>query len=357
MQAQSAPRAGRVFSLDLLRVVAAFAVVCQHVNPLGRLGTDAAVSARLAANAVGCLFSFGVPLFFMISGALLLDPARPFSLRDLFHRRLSRLLASFFVWSALYALTHCLLYGKGKWTFLNQLIRGHYHMWFVFAIAALYLALPLLRPIAADRRTTEYLLCAGFLLSFLLPRGLALALSLPLPHRDVLESLQSALFQLNPYRSLSPVYYFFLGWRLHADPPKGRAAVLLSLAGAAGLAAALFLSSREIAISGSSVGGYTENTSLCVLFLSVSVFSFFSRRLRNASPSEKTARFVSAISGATYGVYLLHPFLIERLEPAFPPQPVTLALCIPAWGFFFFAVSSAVSLLLSRLPVVGKRIV
>ena len=95
MQKEAAPQKTRDFSLDLLRVLAAFAVVCQHVNPLGRLGEDAALSARLASNAVGCLFSWGVPVFFMISGALLLDPARPFSVRDLFRRRLSRLLISF----------------------------------------------------------------------------------------------------------------------------------------------------------------------------------------------------------------------------------------------------------------------
>ena len=357
---KEAPRksgATRFFELDAMRVLAAFAVVCLHVNPLGRLGEEASLSCRLAANAMGCLFSFGVPLFFMISGALLLDPARPFSVRDLFSRRLSRLLTSFLFWSALYALAHCLLYGKGKWTFLNQLIRGHYHMWFVFAIVALYLALPLLRPVAADRQATDYLLCAGFFLSFLFPRALMLPLSFPVPHRDVLESLQSTLFQLNPYRGLFSVYYFFLGWRLRRDPPEGKMAALLCLSGILGLALALVLSGREIAAAGVSAGGYTENNSLCVLAMTAAVFSFFQSCFRDAAPREEIARRISALAGASYGVYLVHPFLLERFLPAFPQQPVLLALCIPFWGLVFFSVSAAVSLLLMRLPGIGRRIV
>ena len=348
-------RAGRIWSFDALRAAASFGVVLLHVNPEARLAAAPLSPAWFVMTLLGCLFSWSVPVFFMISGALLLDPERQEPDPAAFwRRRLPRLGTSFLFWSALYALAHCLLYGKGKWTFLNQLLRGHYHMWFLFAIAALYWIAPLLRPAAAAGRLLRAMLLSGFVLSFLAPRLLSFAALLQPPHGDVLASAQSALFQLNPYRSLASVYYFLLGYRLHADPPRGTKRRLLLSAGLAAPFAACALSALQAVRTGASQGAFTGIDSLPVLAASAAVFLLFDGM---PAPRGARARAVSLLSSAAFGVYLAHPFLLERMSPAFPESPAPLLAGILFWSLLIYLLSALAARLLARIPAIGRLIV
>ena len=80
---------------------------------------------------------WAVPVFVMISGALFLPSERKVPLGRLYGKTILRVGTCFVFWSAFYAVVHCVIMGKGKWTFINQLLRGHYHMWYIFAIIAL----------------------------------------------------------------------------------------------------------------------------------------------------------------------------------------------------------------------------
>ena len=84
-------------------------------------------------------------------------------------------------------------------------------MWFVFTLISLYAVVPLLRKITESKKATEYFLLIGFLFTYLIGRALNFALLFELPHKDVLQSLQSAYAQLNPYRGLTALYAFVLG--------------------------------------------------------------------------------------------------------------------------------------------------
>ena len=195
--------AERIWGLDILRLLAAFAVVALHVNPQAHLDVAIPSPAWGVMNLCTVLCCWSVPSFFMISGAFLLSPSsRQHDTRYLYRRNILRMLTAFVFWSAFYAIAHCALYGKGKWTFLNQFFRGHYHMWYLFALISLYWITPLLRKITESKRTTEYFLLTGFVFTFLVGRVLNFVSLLNLPHADVLASLQSAYGQMNPYLSL-----------------------------------------------------------------------------------------------------------------------------------------------------------
>ena len=221
----------RNWGLDLLRILAAFTVVMLHVSPQAYLDVEIASAPWNVMNAITGLCCWNVSAFFMLSGAFLLAPQKAMSTRTLYRKNIARLAAAFVFWSAVYALTYCLLRGKGKWTFLNELLRGHYHMWFVFTLISLYAVVPLLRKITESKKATEYFLLIGFLFTYLIGRALNFALLFELPHKDVLQSLQSAYAQLNPYRGLTALYAFVLGHYLMAYPLPKTARRLLYAAG------------------------------------------------------------------------------------------------------------------------------
>src|SRR3954469_16680692 len=93
--------AGLVY-LDGLRVAGMVAVVLLHVS-LGLIHYRALSPGDLTlCLAVNALTWWAVPVFVMISGALLLDPARWTTTGDFYRRRLARIGWPLLFWCALY---------------------------------------------------------------------------------------------------------------------------------------------------------------------------------------------------------------------------------------------------------------
>ena len=346
----------RYVYLDLLRILAAFGIVVIHMSPMQSLQVSSA--AWRAANLTVAPFRASVALFFMISGALFLDPNREVSTRKLFGKTLVRMLTSFLFWSAVYALAHCILFGKGKWTFLNQLLRGHYHMWYIFTAVSLYLITPILRRVTASKKATEYLLGLGLLLTFVCARVIGFVALLEPPHADVVASVRSFYLQLNPYNSLYFVLYYVLGHYLHAYPPRRG---LARLAVPAFLLCALttgILYDWHSARLGETSAYFGDLASLNVLGMAVSLFVAARACIGDAVP-ERARRGILRLSGDTYGIYLVHPFIIERLGLSLTPDfgaPALVALMLLACALVF-AVSALISDALHCIPVLKRYIV
>lgn len=147
----------RKFSYDFIRAFAMLLVVCIHSqgklhdavlieeNPLGTLHW---------CNALWHIIYVGVPLFVMLSGALLLGKQE--SLKDFFKKRFTRILIPFLIWSIiigflLFYKEHHTLSGSIGWIVSSTLTKGVIGIyWYVYLIAGLYLITPLLRHIIAN---------------------------------------------------------------------------------------------------------------------------------------------------------------------------------------------------------------
>ena len=357
MENTSARQTNRLWHLDVLRILAILCVVLRHVSPQASLDVPVQSASWQVMNLLSSLSVWSVPVLFMVSGALFLSPQRPLSVRRLYRHSVLRLITSFCFWSALYALVWCMATGRGKWTFLNQLLRGHYHMWFIFELIGLYCITPLLRQITASRRATGYLLLAGLAFSFVPSRLLGFAFLFPLPHEDVFLSLQSAFAQMNPYRSLSCAYYFVLGHYLNETAFSRRSRGLLLGAGAAALAATFLLTSWHSGLTGATSAHFYANDSLNVLLMSAAAFVLCREWLAHHPPGERQKALLLRLSACSYGIYLIHPLLIERLPLAFPLAPVSLAACILGVTAAVCLISFTLSYLLNRVPILKRFIV
>lgn len=126
--------------LDLLRVYAAFVVVMLHVAAQGFYVIQPYWKTAVVYNAVGRV---AVPLFFMISGAVMLP--REESLRETGRRIFRRILCPYVAWSVIYSLYSGSL-SDGGIVWSNIFLQApFFHLPFMFQLLMLYLALPLLR--------------------------------------------------------------------------------------------------------------------------------------------------------------------------------------------------------------------
>src|SRR5262249_34120842 len=141
-------RPGTILWIDLIRTVAIFLVVLVHVS--GQLTTawgKVPNDQWIIANLYGGIARVSVPLFFMISGYLLLP--RSESLRAFYTKRMTRILIPFVVWSLIYLGWYCGNHAKACTpSFVADLwmVQGtYYHLWFLYSLISIYLILPLLR--------------------------------------------------------------------------------------------------------------------------------------------------------------------------------------------------------------------
>ena len=113
-----------------------------------------------AADVYHALAIWAVPVFVMISGALLLDPRRPYSASDFLARRAGRILVPLVFWSAVYLGVRLYRGQVNAAQALVDLIFGmpSAHLWYLFMAAGLYLVTPPLRAfvVSASRSEARY---------------------------------------------------------------------------------------------------------------------------------------------------------------------------------------------------------
>lgn len=143
----------RNLNFDFLRVMAALAVVCIHVSANVVLTTpDIHSMAWWSGNIAAAFCRWCVPVFVMISGALLLSSPKDYTPIEFYKRRASRLLPAIVFWSFVYMVFR--KYTENEFNLsvaVNSVIKGtpYYHLWYIYMVVGLYLVTPFIRQMIA----------------------------------------------------------------------------------------------------------------------------------------------------------------------------------------------------------------
>ncbi|MGI0116208.1 acyltransferase [Zooshikella sp. RANM57] len=165
-----------VFYIDVLRCLAALAVVAIHVlGPLRELYNIIPLHQWLAAVEINALTRWAVPIFIMISGALLLQEQRPFHLHHYLTRRVVKVVIPFLAWSVIYALIGGYSEQNGSLANVITIIQNAnnkptwYHLWFFYDFIPLYFVIPFLIPLVhkAGHERIKLLLVGWLLLTLI----------------------------------------------------------------------------------------------------------------------------------------------------------------------------------------------
>ena len=345
----------RVVYFDYLRLIACFFIVFIHVSYYGWVDPDVHSLRWEFYNACYSAARWATPVFVMISGALFLGRDRP--VRTILRKNVLKIAVVLAFWSTLYALLdNFLLYDQSvSWRqVIKEIVAGHYHLWFLYMIIGLYLASPLLRKAAEDPRLTRYFLILALVTAVLVPKSIFLLERYRFP--DMGRTLRQAWDQTRLYIPLGYSGYFLLGYALHTATVKKRTEWLIYGLGILGAAATVLGNSLDSEWLGSPQVTYSEHFHLGVVLMAAAVFVFAKQHLNKAPGSEKGMGVLQALSGATFGVYLVHPLFLDLLQvkgKIFPEQDLSVLVFLAAAAGAYLA-SLGTALLLKRIPVVKK---
>lgn len=342
----------RALSFDFLRVIAAVAVVIIHVGAMQWRAIDINSSQWLIITVWDMLCKFSVPVFFMVSGAFLLDESHKTDIKTILTKRLPKIIAAFIFWSCIYTAVNIYrtddLRANIKWIIV-EFFAGEYHMWFLFAIACLYIATPLLKAIANNKELCGYYLALFALFQLVLP----FISSLPKVGVFVSEATEKA--QLQFVMGFSG--YYVLGFYLRKYPVKGKAKALLYVGGIVGAAytvVSVVVKSRN--------GGVADETSAeyltwNVAIMSAAVYTLVLNICEKHKPKKRLSSAIISLSNYSFGIYLAHPLFLWVFEwIGFVPTLFTPVLSVPVITVCAFTLSLALSWALRKIPKIGKMI-
>ena len=339
------PDNGRNGWIDLARVIATILVICIHCGTPYFISASPAVSSsdRFFACLVASIARICIPLFFLISGFLLLKPdldPEPF-----YRKRFRRLLIPWAFWSVIYLLVRIFLQ-KNRISVLSALrliYTGHvfYHLWFLYALAGLYLALPFLAPLTEAGKTNRLCWFAGLamLLGSVLPAFAQLA-----------QFLTGYPFYCGVDKAIFSVYagYAALGVLCGRLPLTAsiKYSCWIILIGGFGLT--IGLSWWDFKAHGVATEKWFGFDQPAIAAASIACFFL----LRQAAIPFRFLPALKAAAGLTFGIYLCHPLIIELLRTSGWSPPASAFIGIPLCSGIVLLGSAVIVFLLSKLPVI-----
>ena len=343
----------RVIYFDILRIVAIFFVVFVHLAAQHWADVDVSSRAWFAFNLYCTTGKWSVPIFVMISGALFLG--RDVSISSILKKNVARIATAFLFWSGCYALVYLVFRHAPLSVVLSQFITGHYHLWFLYMIVGLYLLIPLLRPIVQNETLTRYFLLLAFVFTFLLPQ---LALFTSFVSYEVSAIIHTVIMYSYCFFPLGFTAYFIGGYYLSRRDFSRREEITLYCIGAAGLLVSVFAPVALSRAQGAPSDIFYTYNSLNVLCTSVPIFVFAKQHLNFPRMGEQAYALLRKMSKYSFGVYLVHPMVIELLQHfGIDTFSCNAFFSVPLLAVFVFAVSTAISALLNAIPVIKDHFV
>ena len=342
----------RAADLDLLRIAASFFVILLHCSAQCWAKVPHDSAQFLTLNVYDGISRWGVGIFFMISGALFLSKER--SLSRIWKKNIPRLGAAFVFWSALYAAL-VFLRTKDIRQAGKSFLSGEPHLWFLLVLAGLYIIVPLLRRITAERRDAEYFLLLSFAASVLLPQ---LAAVLSLFHGTAGSALRQFVNRFNFQFAVGYVFHFVLGWYLRTYPPGEKAEKALLCGCIFGFPLTVGLTQWVTLRGGKQSEVFYGNLTLNVVMEAVFVYLLFRRLFGARSFGEKAGARIRYLADRTFVIYLVHPLIITGLAEVFGEELLVQmpVIAVPCLAVLTAVLSYGVSAVAARIRLPRRNV-
>lgn len=293
---------GRLAWTDSCRLIAMLGVIVIHVSaPIFYNYKNIGLGDFLTANALDSIARVAVPLFAMLSGALLLGRETSGAFRGV-ASRIIKVAVPLAFWSVIHVFW--ISYWQGLPlnipSALAQALNGPvmYHLWFVYMIIGIYIVLPLLQPLSAALLSSKYF-AAYFFAIWFLTNAVRIYHHEPLLNHLVLTDF------------LHWPGYFLLGFYLaHSEAVKKLSTwysgIMFVLASVTTFLASWYLNSKSPTPVETALEYFSPN----VMIASIAAFMLIGK----IRISEKLARPVAFLSGLVFPVYFMHLLVIDLIK-------------------------------------------
>lgn len=357
MKTLEAPAVGkRSAAVDTAKTAAIFGTILIHASAMGGFAWETGSANWVWALFWGSVLRCAVPVFFLCSGALLLNPEKNVTIRRVWTHYIPRIAVALFFWAAAYGawpvfltwLHTGVVEAAGLRTWAENLLfwRHKTHLYYLHIILLVYALLPLTRLFAAraDRRLMGYALGIWFALGCVLP---VLRAFWPLSQIGGIP----AQYPIN--LTWGAVGYGLLGHVLTEEAPRfrPRTFALLYLAGLAvtfGGTWGLSLLKGELYL------GFLQGNAPGVCLEAAGLYGWCVSRCSGRAGT----RCTRTISQASFCVYLVHLFFLEEwVSRGFSAGAYPPVWAVPVLTAAVFVVSFGVWLILRRIPVVNRWLI
>lgn len=337
----------RIVYFDYLRIIAAFAIIVLHIAAAGFVNSTPHSSEWKVFNAFNALTRWGVPVFVMISGALFLGKEQP--IEKLFKKNILRLVVSLVFWIVAYNVLHALqaVWAEKSLTAffssfsIEKVMEGEVHFWFLYMLIGLYIIVPFLNEIAKNKTLTIYFISLSVLFAFVIPQ---IIIALKEIDGTAAEFMEYVISNMKMFLVLGFSGYFLLGYLLNNATISKKTEIIIYAFGIIGAIETVITSSFD-------------NMNVNVLLMSIAVFVFAKKHLNKVPQKGRYYRGLLRCSKSSFGVYLIHPYVIELLGMfgvAKLNNAILQMLVLPP---VVFMITMSISLFLNKIPFVKNWIV
>lgn len=285
--------------ISILNVLACIGVVILHTFETGYT-SDANFVFEVLIRAIAYC---AVPVFFMITGATLIDYRERYDTKTFFKKRLLKVIIPLIIWSIIYFIIN---FFKGKFS-INDLsfkfvfeyfflVKTNPIFWFFVVIIGIYLAIPVISLIPQEtrRKAFLYIIIITFVFNQFLP--------------DLLYHLNlNYNYDLKfPLTYSGWISFIFIGYYIDKYEIVKKHRVIIYVLGIIGfltmVVPTIFISYHK----NESCSWFDEYYDApCVLY-SASVFLFFKSKINNNQIVTKIMPFFNFVAPTTLGIYVLH---------------------------------------------------
>ena len=320
-----------IFWITRLRALATIAVIVLHISApiLISFNPENITNVWWIGNFYNSTTRFCVPIFLMISGALLIP--QQLTIKEFYRKRLKRVLLPFMFWSLIYlcftlkshysSFSEILSIVAFKYI-LSLLFAGNessFHLWYIFMIIPIYLITPVISKWARSSKNNELLIFIAFwLVSLLLELPIIKKLNIKLDLRYFSKYLGYIILGYYIFRLKKSKNIFYLGIGLTLI------GFLITLMGT------YYLTLKN----GQFVHFLYEYLSLNVILSSAGIFIIIKS---NLIPQIIPRNLISILANYSFGIYLSHILILNFLTQlglnwkTFNPiisVPIVAFLCI-----------------------------
>ena len=342
----------RIKYFDILRLISSYAIIIIHVSSRYNSLNCKTYNYKIAFFYNG-VSRFGVPIFFMISGALFLSKDIPFG--KIFKKYMHRLLIHLISWSFIYSLYSIKYSNFNPDKIIIIFFSGYYHFWYLYATIQLYIIVPFLREIVKKELLLKAFIKLSFVFTFLFPYFIIIKSFC----NPLLSKIINTIYLKwkNNYLS-GTIFYFIYGYYLNNSVNnciyKKFFFYFLGLIGFSFIFIFYYISVKN---QRSMIPFYFRAINLNIFAYSTGIFISFKQNFNNISINYM--KYIRKISSYTFGIYLIHPMIIrvirgrnDRFLSSF-----NLLYKIPLMSLIIFIFSFMISIIIKYLPFIGNWLV
>lgn len=337
----------RKLYIDYLRVIAVIGVVILHVSGTCRVGNVKSVQWQVS-NIVDSMVRWQVPVFVMISGALMLG--RNLTIKRIIKCNVWKIYRVLLCWSIIYAVFIRINGATLMWS-IRKAIIGPTHLWFLWMIMGLYIIVPFLDEIVKRDDLLKLFVVIAFISSFLMSDIVRL---LPYVNEKIGELINEIYTTINFNFAVGYVGYFVTGYYLDKVEISKKYRIIIYILGILGLLTTIVGSSLSSLALNDSTEMFFENMGINIYFMSMAVFVSIKYSVKEG----KESRTLTLLCKCSLGIYLVHELIIDELVKyiQYDCENMNIIVYLLIISVVTFLISFTISLILNKIPVIRKMV-